>query len=221
MSKLSARALAGEVRLDPRVARSRAALLEAGRRLFLRQGYAGTTMEEIAAEAGLTKRTVYNNFADKEALFRHIVADTVVFADAFVAELEGMFAGVESKVKLRELLDDLALRMARAIVRPQVIELRCLLIGEAKQFPALAAEYFERAPGRVIEVLATRFRALAKSGLLSVKDARQAAAQFSYLVIGESLDRAMLTGKTPTARRVQAAAREGVATFVARYGVGE
>jgi AcrR family transcriptional regulator len=45
------------------------ALLEAAARLFLRQGYFDTTLDQIAAEAGLTKGAVYSNFANKEELF--------------------------------------------------------------------------------------------------------------------------------------------------------
>ena len=72
---------------DPRVVRSRAALVDAARTLFLRKGYAGTTMEEIAALAGLTKRTVYNNYSDKNALFTQIVADVIVYAEEFARGL--------------------------------------------------------------------------------------------------------------------------------------
>jgi AcrR family transcriptional regulator len=68
---------------DPRVVRTRAAVVDAARTLFLQKGYAGTTMEEIAALAGLTKRTMYNNYPHKEALFTQIVADVIAFAEAF------------------------------------------------------------------------------------------------------------------------------------------
>jgi hypothetical protein len=51
-----------------------------------------------------------------------------------------------------------------------------------------------------------------------VKDARYAAAQFAYLVAGEPLDRAVLVGTLPPKEQVMACAREGVETFLARYG---
>jgi TetR/AcrR family transcriptional regulator, mexJK operon transcriptional repressor len=56
--------------VDPRVIRSRAAILSAATTLFLRDGYVATTMDDIAETAGVSKRTVYNNFVDKDALFR-------------------------------------------------------------------------------------------------------------------------------------------------------
>lgn len=203
---------------DPRVLRSRAAAVDAARTLFLRKGYAGTTMEEIASLAGLTKRTLYNNFADKEALFIQVVADVIAYAEEFARGLHEEFTVGITAENLRARLDELGRRLALGIARPGVIALRRLLIGEAREFPQLAKEYFERAPGQVIEALAAGFRHLDQSGLLRVEDARCAAAQFAYLVAGEHLDRAMLVGTIAPGNQVSARAREGVETFLARYG---
>lgn len=203
---------------DPRVVRTRAAVVAAARTLFLRQGYAGTTMEEIAALAGLAKRTVYNNYPDKRALFTQIVTDVIAFAEAFARELHEEFTVGVTADNIRATLDDLGRRLALGIARDEVITLRRLLIGEAREFPALAAEYFDRAPGQVIEALAAGFRHLTRIGLLRATDSRRAAAQFAYLVAGEALDRAMMVGTVPPKKQVIAAAKQGVETFMARYG---
>ncbi len=208
-------------RVDPRILRSRTAVLEAARTLFLEKGYAGTTMDEIAAAAGLTKRTLYNNYADKEALFRQIVSDVIAYAEAFAQGLGGEFAEGLRPADLRDHLRDLGRRLALGIVRPEVIALRRLLIGEARSFPALGGQYFDRAPGQVLEALATRFEYLGKRGLLRLSDPRRAAAQFAYLVAGEALDRGMMVGKLPAADEVIAGAEEGVDTFLARYRRGK
>ena len=202
---------------DPRVIRSRAAVFDAARTLLLRQGYAATTMEEIAALAGLTKRTVYNNYGDKHALFTQIIADVLAFAGSFARELHGEFAVGVTASNLHDSLDELAQRMALAIVQPEIIALRRLLIGEARAFPGLAAEYFDRAPGQVIDALASGFESLSRRGLLRVEDKHCAAAQFAYLVVGEPLDRAMLVGTLMPREQVIAYTREGVLTFLARY----
>src|SRR5262245_4807930 len=201
---------------DPRVRRSRAAVLDAAQTLFLRHGYAGTTMDEIAALAGLTKRTVYNNFGDKDALFREIAADAIAFAAAFARDMRGAFAGVGAAGRPAA-LDAFGRRLALGIVRPEVVAIRRLLIGEARGFPELAAQYFDRAPGQVMATLAGRFEHLSKAGLLGVADAHRAAAQFAYLVAGAALDRAVLTGAVPPEDEIVAGAREGVRTFLSRY----
>jgi TetR/AcrR family transcriptional repressor of mexJK operon len=204
-------------RVDPRVVRSRSAVVEAARVLFLEKGYAGTTMAEIAAVAGLTKRTVYNNYPDKRALFTMSVVEVTAFADAFARDLRQQFEGDITADNLGDVLNDLGQRLALGIVRAEVIAIRRLLIGEAREFPKLAETYFERAPGQVLDALAAGFSRLAKARVLRVTSARVAAAQFAYLVAGEPLDRAVLVGTVPSRKHVIAGAREGVNTFLARY----
>ena len=96
-------------------------------------------MEEIAALAGLAKRTVYNNFADKDALFTQIVAEVIAYAEEFARRLHEEFAAGITAANLRPSLDDLGRRLALRILSPEVIALRRLLIGEARAFPALAS----------------------------------------------------------------------------------
>ena len=90
---------------------------------------------------------------------------------------------------------------------PRSSHFRRLLIGESREFPALGAKYFNRAPGQVLEALASGFDHLGRVGLLRVADARIAAAQFAYLVVGELLNRAMLAGTTPPRRARSSPAR--------------
>lgn len=176
-------------------------------------------MEEIAEVAGVTKRTVYNNYTDKGALFREIVADVITYAEAFARDL-GSGLGQELTVAdLKDALQDLGRRLALSIIRPEVIALRRLLIGEARLFPDLASEYYNRAPGRVIAALAVEFMRLSRTGILRREaGGKRAAEQFAYLVAGAPLDRAILTGTVPSKAAVLAGARDGVDTFLARYG---
>jgi TetR/AcrR family transcriptional regulator, mexJK operon transcriptional repressor len=183
----------------------------------MRKGYAGTTMEDIAAQAGLTKRTLYNNYADKSALFTQIVTEVIDYAETFARGLHEVFTVGVSAENLHTTLDDLGRRLALAIMRSEVVALRRLLIGEAREFPGLGVKYFDRAPGQVLEALASGFEHLGQMGLLRVVDARIAAAQFAYLVVGEPLDHAVLVGTIPSREHVIACAREGVQTFLARY----
>ena len=57
--------------------RKRRAIVEAATTLFLENGYRGTSMEQIATVARVSKQTVYRHFSDKEALFNAIVTATV------------------------------------------------------------------------------------------------------------------------------------------------
>lgn len=174
-------------------------------------------MEDIAVEAGLAKRTLYHNYRDKETLFAHVVADTVAYADSFVEGLKREFSTDISKANVAATLEDLGVRLALAIIRPEVVTLRRMLIGESREFPLIGREYFDRVPGRVLQAIAEGFSGLARRRVLHACDFRDAAAQFAYLVAGEHLDRALMTGEIPAEAAIEATARSGAHTFCARY----
>ena len=62
---------------EGRSARKRRAILDAARTLFLRNGYAGTSMDDVAALAAVSKQTVYKNFADKQRLFTEFIGSDI------------------------------------------------------------------------------------------------------------------------------------------------
>lgn len=204
-------------RSDPRVVRSRAAVLEAATALFLRDGYNATTMDGVAEAAGVSKRTIYNNFRDKEALFREVTMAATNIADAFAAEVA---RDLDEPQDVEAALTALARRLVESATAPEVIRLRRLLIAEALRFPDLAAEYQRRAPGRVISALAVAFERLAGEGRLRVADPHRAAEQYAFLVVGAALDRAMFDGTASPQdiEALHAAADAGVRSFLAVYG---
>ena len=193
-------------------------MLAAARALFLRHGYAGTTMDDVAAEAGLTKRTLYNNYGDKGTLFREIVDDTIAYAEAFARELHVEFTAGITRSNVAESLTALGRRLALGIVRPEVVALRRMLIAESRELPAVGREYHQRAPGQVLRALATGFATLHRRRILRARDPHMAAAQFAYLVAGEHLDAALMTGSVAPRHVLETAAVEGVQTFLAPYG---
>lgn len=203
--------------MDPRVARSRAAVLEAAATLFTRDGYAATTMDDVAATAQVSKRTLYNNFVGKEALFREVTLGLTGRAQEFTAEAAAELSAPED---LEAALLALARRLATAAVDPKVVRLRRLLISEARRFPELAAEYYELAPGKVIANLATALESLAAQGRLDLPDPRRAAEQLAFLIVGPALDRSMFDGHDtpPDAKALTSAAEDGVRAFLAAYG---
>src|SRR5512142_87491 len=88
-------------RRAPRLA-SGGAIREAAARLFLEKGYQGTSMDEIAAAARISKQTIYTHFESKEQLFADLVLGNAERVDEFVGSLLGSFhaaAGVESGLR--------------------------------------------------------------------------------------------------------------------------
>jgi AcrR family transcriptional regulator len=199
---------------ETRSARKRRAIMDAATTVFLQKGYLGTSMDEVAALAAVSKQTVYKHFADKESLFSEIVTGTVDEAgDRVHAEVLQLADSGDVAADLR----DLARRQLALVMQPRVLQLRRLVIGEAGRFPALGRTFYERGPGRTLQALATAFARLAEERKLKLDDPALAAEHFNWLVMSIPLNQAMLLGDDEQAD-LDRYADEGVRVFLAAYG---
>lgn len=207
-----------EIGEERRSVRKRNAILTAARTVFLRNGYLGTSVDEIAALAAVSKQTVYKHFADKERLFTEIVTTTVNEAsDQVYNEVFSLQDSGDIEADLR----DLARRQLALVIQPHILQLRRLVIGEVARFPELGQTFYERGPGRTIAALAATFERLAARGLLQLDDPLLAATHFNWLIMSAPLNRAMLLGDDePLAPGgLDRYADTGVRVFLAAYGI--
>src|SRR3954447_7571901 len=173
-------------------ARKRRAMLDAATTAFLRNGYAGTSMDEIAALAGVSKQTVYKHFDSKERLFFDIVTSTVNEAsDPVYNDVLGLEDSGDVEADLRGLAQQLLAR----VMQPRILQLRRLVIGEAGRFPELGRTFYEQGPGRTLAALAGAFERLTARGVLRVDDPLLASAHFNGLIMSIPLNEAMLLGR--------------------------
>lgn len=199
-----------------RSAQKRRAVLEAATDVFLRSGYLGTNMDEIAALSGVSKQTVYKHFSSKEALFVEIVSSLT----NATGDLVHNDAPVLEQGEVAAYLTAYAHRQLSAVLTPQIMQLRRLVIGEVARFPELAKVLYERGPMRAVTMLAGIFEGLREQGLLRFDDAREAAQHFNWLVMSEALNQAMLLGDEaiPKPAELRRHAEAGVRVFLAAYG---
>jgi TetR/AcrR family transcriptional repressor of mexJK operon len=203
-----------------RSARKRRAIMQAATTLFLRDGYRNTSMDQVAADAAVSKQTVYKQFADKEQLFRDIVLGVTGNSEAIITDMTSVLRAtdVTSPAELQAVLTDLARRYIDGVLQPHVLALRRLIIAEAERFPDLARTYFEQAPARAIEVVANVLRTYVERGLLAADDPRVAASYFAYLALAIPQDRAQFyPGERPSAAERDQLASEAVRIFLAAY----
>jgi TetR/AcrR family transcriptional regulator, mexJK operon transcriptional repressor len=191
--------------------------VEAATEVFLRNGYCGTSMDEIAARAAVSKQTVYKHFADKESLFAAIVTAAV---DAAGDPVFGDATALATSDDLATDLRALARRQLEQVVQQRLMQLRRLVIGEANRFPELGRAFYERGGGRSTAALAAAFERLTSRGLLRARDPELAAAHFNWLVMSAPVNRAMLLGDDgiPNAAELDRYADGGVRAFLAAYG---
>lgn len=197
-------------------AQKRRAILEAATEVFLKGGYLGTNMEEIAALSAVSKQTIYKQFSSKEALFVEIVTSLTDSASDRVHN--NVPEPVDDDVA--GFLQTYAYRQLMVVLTPRLMQLRRLVIGEVGRFPELAKVLYDRGPQRAISALAKTLESLTARGLLMIDDPMLAASQFNWLVMSAPLNQAMLLGdkaipKPPALRRHAA---ESVRVFLAAFG---
>src|SRR5689334_17738761 len=115
-----------------RSARKRLTILSAGRDLFLSNGYQGTSVDQIAASAEVSKQTVYKHFGDKHELLLSIVNEAL---DATVMPLLDRITTLADTSDLEVELTALAADYLRAVLQEPVVQLRRLVVGEANRVP--------------------------------------------------------------------------------------
>jgi TetR/AcrR family transcriptional regulator, mexJK operon transcriptional repressor len=195
-----------------RGAPKRAAILAAAEQVFPVKGYVGTSMDEIAAVAAVSKQTVYKHFADKEALFRELITATVVRTAEPVAE-DPVLPG---DAPLDEELRAFARLLLHGVMQPHVLRLRRLVIGEATRFPALGRAFYDLGLSRTVASLSAPL-----SGRLHLDDPALAAEHLVWLVLSIPLNRAMLLGDDHgiAAEDLDRYADAGVDAFLAAYAL--
>jgi AcrR family transcriptional regulator len=197
--------------------RKRRAILDAATEIFLRNGFLGASMDEVAARAEVSKQTVYKQFASKEALFVAIVGG---MTGAAGDEVQREIAELGERDDPEKQLLAYAERQLTVVLTPRLMQLRRLVIGEANRFPALGRALYDGGPGRAVAGLTSAIARWSDRGLLAVEDPRAAASHFNWLVMGEPVNNAMLLGdeSVPDPAALRRHAADGVRVFLAAYG---
>lgn len=164
---------------NARIAEKRVTILEAARRHFLQHGFAGTAIEAVASEAGVSKMTLYRHFGTKEALFEALVRD--------LADLLEMPDGGTGTVEAR--LRAFGRSFASTLMRPDALAFYRMIVAEAPRFPELAALFQERGRRLAQDWVATVLR---QELSLDPEEADRRARGFDALVLGDLYQRCLL-----------------------------
>lgn len=156
--------------------RTYAKLVAAARAEFLSQGFSGATVASIAAKAGISKKTVYQYAASKEALMYEVVSEA--FQELFSPIFRSGGAGLARSEVERCLVEFCLLSTSE-----DGITANQLIIGEARQFPAMAQTYKHALDAYVMEPLTAWIVRQNEVGRLRVDDPGLAAEMLACMVV--------------------------------------
>ena len=118
-------------------------LLDAALDLFVERGYAATRLDDVAAQAGVSKGTLYLYFTNKEELFKAVVRENMV---PVLGEAEGIMETYEGPTL--SLFRDLVLGWWERIGNTKLSGITKLMIAESSNFPEVAQFYHDEVIAR-------------------------------------------------------------------------
>lgn len=152
-------------------------ILEAATRVFLSRGYEGTSMDRVAEESGAARRTLYNQFESKEALFEAMTARIWASFPVFDITRD------ESSLKDPRIgLTRLGRAVADFWTPPEAVAFLRMVIAEGSRFPKLIETFFSKGKAPAMNAVAVYLDALTGRKLLKVKDSTMGARQFLGLI---------------------------------------
>lgn len=157
----------------------RAAILDVAKRLFILHGFDGVSMDQIAAEASVSKLTVYSHFGDKESLFSAAVrakCEEQMPPALFIQGLEG---------DLREQLTMIARAFFALVTSEGAVAMHRMMMLPGTGDSLVRELYWQAGPQQLKDAFGEFLRTREARGELRVPDIQRAAAQFFCLLKGE------------------------------------
>ena len=189
-------------------------IVEAACRLFLENGYELTSMDAVASEANVSKRTVYSHFQSKELLFTDIMEDMChLFGEGAIDTIDfdaapEDFLRAAGRFLLSKVMDTNLQAMMRAI------------ISQVGNFPAMGEKFWLTGPGSFQTVVADYLRAQDAAGVLKVPDPKVSASLFQGMVAGPHFLPMIFTGAADRSpETVENTIEAAVALFLAGHNV--
>ncbi len=190
----------------------RMSIIDAATRLFLQGGYGGTSLAKIAAEADVSKATLFKQFPTKAALFDAIVTEYWKVSD----DKAGYVVPGDLPAGLREIGG----RYVALLTRPGMADLFRIVIAEAPRFPELGKTQFALGKMPFFQSVRHYLEAEEAAGTVRMEDPEMAATQFLGMIADFAFwPRMLLVDWNPAPAANARAVDEAARTIQARYGI--
>jgi len=184
--------------------------------IFVRDGYEGASMAQIAEAARVSKGTLYNYFPSKQALFEAFVRERCA---GLVEQLFGEADG-PAPLGVPAELGRVGRIMLRMMMSPDGLAIYRVVVMEATKFPELAQAFYNAGPRTMTDRMAAWLARQIEAGTLRAHDPKFAAEQFFALTQARLLMQARTNAAfVPTDAEIDFVVDGAVAVFLAAYGV--
>ncbi|WP_172297514.1 TetR/AcrR family transcriptional regulator [Pseudoruegeria sp. HB172150] len=190
-------------------------VVEGARDVFLKDGYEGASVDDIARAAQVSKATLYSYFPDKRRLFMEVAKRE------FQRQAEEAVARIKMAGPASDVLFDAASSMTRFFLSDFGRQTFRIAVAEAGRFPELGRDFYCSGPSIARDALTCYLTERIDEGELVIEDIELAADQFIELCKA-SLHTKWIMGivnEFPDSE-VQRVVRGAVSVFMARYGAG-
>lgn len=178
------------------------------RQVFLREGFAGASVDEIAREARVSKATLYAYFPDKDLMFK----DAMV--SAFQQDEASPIRPIASDTPVRDGLPKLVAALTHWLNAPRQLEYSRLAASEALRFPDFGRAYRNHIDDLVEIPVREQLEAWANRGELAIDDVETATRQLLRLCEARSFGEAKRPGKAKLQETIECT----VSLFLKTYG---
>ena len=159
-----------ETRQNRRVQKTRELIRAAAQRLFLQQGYLGTSTDAILAEAGISsKETLYRHYASKEELFVDVLGHLTLEQPRISSRLSEMPAP-HDLLSLRQALATIAREILSIMIQPEYLALLRVIMAETPRFPQLGPLFRATVPERGLFILTALLRQASEQNIIADVD---------------------------------------------------
>ncbi|GGU93839.1 TetR family transcriptional regulator [Streptomyces litmocidini] len=195
--------------------RKRQAIIDAALAEFLAEGYSAASMDAITRGSGVSKATIYKHFGSKERLFLAVIGGVL---PKTYAGLEPSNSTIADAPDLRAALVRLTTDWARILLRPDIMKLRRLVIGEIDRFPQLGQLWYRVSHDMNNGPLIEAFTGLNARGVLDAPDPALAVQQLVAATVGvPQLVRTFSPDAEIDDAELTRVISSGVDLFLARY----
>ncbi|QYR22260.1 TetR/AcrR family transcriptional regulator [Paenibacillus sp. sptzw28] len=182
--------------LSSRAQAKQAQIRSAAERLFLKNGFAATSMDAITAEAGVSKQTIYTYYPSKEDLLVDVLKQVIHGLTDNLFSLGSMV--INSRDELRQALNALAHQFISTLMQSSYLALVRVIIAESPRFPQLGKLFRSTVPEQVVKSVSAILEQSNVKGLVKITDVNGAVRMFvGPLLTYILLDGLLITDRPP------------------------